>query len=175
MNHLIDTNVLLAATAHAAPDERKITPPGKNEREAVFLWLDAFVQGNEVWVVDGPGKIIEEYHNKQTHQDFSMLALLDKQSRNHVLEVDVVYDGDGFAVLPAHLDGVKWDKSDKKFVAAGLQIVMYGDPVQIVNAADTDWYDVKNTLADENIGLLQLIDAWCRNKYREKYDREPPG
>lgn len=174
MNHLIDTNVLLAASAYVAEDLRDVTPKDTCERETVYLWLDAFVQSTATWVVDGPGKIIEEYNKKQSHQDFSLLALLDKQSRNQVLDVDVEYDRDNYAVLPERLSSVKWDNSDKMFVAAGLQVVAYGEPVRIVNSSDTDWYDVANALVNENIGLLQLIDPWCRAKYTEQNGREPP-
>lgn len=175
MNHLIDTNVLLAASAYVADDDRDVTPEDPREREKVYLWLDAFVRSNETWVIDGPGKIIEEYNKKQSHQDFSLLALLDKQSRSQVLDVEVEYDRDGFAVLPEHLGAVKWDNSDKKFVAAGLQMVEYGEEIQIVNASDTDWYEVSSVLNSEKVGLVQLIDVWCRAKYREQNGHEPPG
>lgn len=174
MNHLIDTNVLLAASAYVADDDRDVTPQDPRDREKVYHWLDAFVSSNELWIVDGAGRIIDEYHNKQSHQDFSLLALLDKQSRSQVLDVEVEYDRDGFAVLPSHLAAVKWDNSDKKFVAAGLQMVALEEPIQIVNASDTDWYDVANALDGEKIGLLQLIDDWCRAKYRDHNGHEPP-
>lgn len=174
MNHLIDTNVLLAASAHVADDDRDVTPPDPRDREKVYLWLDAFVRSDELWVLDGVGEIFKEYNKKQSHQDYSLLALLEKQSRSQVVDVDVEFDQHGHAVLPAHLGEIRWDKSDKMFVAAGLQVVAMGDPVQIVNSADTDWYDVAHVLHAEGIGLIHLIDEWCRSKYREKYGCEPP-
>ncbi len=174
MNHLIDTNVLLSASVHIAKDGRDVAPSSTTEREAVFHWLDAFVTGNEFWVLDSKGRIEEEYNNKQTYQDFSIQALLDKQSRSQVFHTDVDYDPDGFAILPDRLASVAWDNSDKKFVAAGLYMVELGQAVQIVNASDTDWYDVAGTLKAENIGIVQVIDGWCRATYREQNGREPP-
>ncbi len=174
MNHSIDTNVLIVVSSDAAKDGRDVTPKTEAEQKKVVQWFQAFAASDEQWVVDAQGEILAEYRKKQTLQDQALVVFLDKHSRSQVIGVDVQYDRDGYALLPERLAHYPWDRSDKKFVAASLQMVEFDEVVQIVNASDTDWYDVANALASENIGLLQLIDPWCRAKYREQNGREPP-
>ena len=176
MTHVVDTNVLIAASAHAVlPEQRDATPGDIGLRKKVYTWLDELSRSDATIVLDYQFGIQGEYQNKLDDQDFGIQVIIDKQNRNQVIWVSVEYDEDRYALLPPELDGCRWDRSDKKFGSAAFQAKSVTDHVNIVNASDTDWYDVHAVLAAHAIGLHQLIDAWCRAKYREKNGCEPPA
>ncbi|NKC14498.1 MAG: hypothetical protein GKR94_20635 [Gammaproteobacteria bacterium] len=125
-------------------------------------------------VLDYRWKIRGEYENKLTEQDYGVMVVQAKCDLDQVVWVSVEYDEHGHGVLPAALAACRWDNSDKKFAGAAYEARQVVAPVEIVNASDTDWYDVTAVLAAERIGLRQLIDGWCRTRYREKNGHEPP-
>lgn len=168
MNRLIDTNVMMAASAHAATEVRDVTPTDPDQRECIHDWLDRFSSTAECWVLDAQDYIEDEYLRNLTGQDFAMQALLQKRSTGRVLLVDVQYEGfdrlNSVAVLPDRVAHVAWDPSDKKFVAAAIAVVEMGEPAQIVNASDSDWAAVKDALRTEGIEVLELLEEICQKK-----------
>ena len=176
MNRVIDTNVLIVASAHAVhPAPHHATPTGPELREQVFNWVSQFAADDATIVLDSDFEIRGEYDGNLSWQDFGTQVLQSKYDRNLVVWVVIAHNEDGFASLPASLDACKWDSSDRKFGCAAFEARKTVEPVEIVNASDTDWYDVAPCLAAEEIGLRQLIDGWCRNKYRMKNGHEPPA
>jgi len=169
MNSLIDTNVLVAASAHRALEVRDVTPTDPHQREHIHDWLDGFSRSEECWVLDAQDHIEDEYlRNDFTGQDFGMLALLHKRTLDRVLLVDVAYEGfdrrNSVAILPPRVAHVPWDESDKKFVAAAISVVEMGEPAQIVNTADSDWAAVREALGVEGIKVLELLEDFSRSE-----------
>lgn len=175
MNHVIDTNVLIVASAHAVlPEPRDATPAEPELREEVFKWLSQLDGTDAAIVLDYQWKIRGEYENKLGEQDYGIQVIQAKFDRDQVIMVSVEYDADGYGILPGSLASCRWDNSDKKFGCAAFEAREAAEPVEIVNASDTDWYDVQAVLASEQIGLRQLTDCWCRARYRAKKGHEPP-
>lgn len=173
MNHLIDTNVLIAATAHGSP-ERDATPDDPALRKQVFDWLDAVSNSDEPIVLDCRYTISNEYSNNLNDQDFGIQVIHRKMDKGEVEWAMFDLDANGFGILPSALSSATWDNSDKKFGAAAHAVKSGGKDVQIVNASDSDWFDVAAVLKAAGIGLHQIIEAWSRAKYREKNGRDAP-
>lgn len=168
-DHVIDTNVLLVATAHDETSVFKDTNLPLKEREEVFKWLAAFRADAErcmVLDVDDTYGIIAEYKNQLGEQDYGYHVLLEKQSSARLVLVD--YDHEGYAVVPEGL--AKLDKSDKKMAAAVL--AYRNDDAgesTIVNACDSDWYEHQEALEAHGVIVEQIIPVWSREKYEDKH------
>ena len=67
-------------------------------------------------------------------------------------------DGDWYSVLPNSDDLFTFDKSDRKFLAAALAIALRQIPVSLVNASDSDWCEIVNFLAANNITFKDLCE-----------------
>lgn len=151
-DHLVDTNVLLVASASDAFDHRyPDVPATPDEVEIVLDWLAAFRDdSSRRLAVDEMFKIYEEYRNKLTDQHYGLQVVHHKMA---TLRTEVVeYDDGGHGVVPPGLQGV--DRSDRKFVAAALN-----DPhgLQIVNATDSDWAEQAEALRAHGVHVLELL------------------
>ncbi|HEX5276688.1 MAG TPA: hypothetical protein VFW42_03355 [Fluviicoccus sp.] len=164
--YVIDTNVLLDASAvnnhclHVSPDNPDLC-------ELAYAWLSRFANSDDVLVMDNQGRIEEEYEHKLDYNDFGRQVVRQKWNRGQVLSVDLLYDDEGYAYLEEPLATVVHDHSDRKLVAAALEALKRG-PCQIVNAADTDWYDWLDELHKNGIEVLQLLPGWSHDKWLEK-------
>ena len=171
--YIVDTNVLIAASA-ADPQHPKdidATPADPELRLRVWQWLDAFHSSSSRMVLDLAGGIYSEYNNKLGFNDFGIQVVMHKWSTAAVDDVPVDYDADGHGVLPDALALVVHDAADKKMVAAALAAhALYGEGC-VAFAGDTDWHDWEVDLAQQQVLLEPIIEAWSRQKHAEKQRR----
>jgi len=172
-DHIIDTNVLLVASAQHPGSPFKDTDVPVEQKEKVFKWLMEFRKdGQRKMVLDQSFKIWEEYHNKMTRgQDIGSLVVTEKLQLSLARFVDIPYDKDGHGCLPTKLEQVVHDLADRKLVAVALEDVAQGLQSRIVNASDGDWYDWEHALDEAGVVVEQVIDEWCRAKWEEKQKR----
>jgi hypothetical protein len=155
-DHVIDTNVLLVASAaHPfSPFSDSHVPP--EHRETVLNWLVAFKSDkSRKLVLDMTMEIYNEYRNKLGDQDLGLQIIHERMADAEWVEIET--DQNGHGVVPADLDTL--DYSDRKFAAAALAAP---GPTTIVNCADSDWLDVADGCAAVGIHVEQLLDAWLR-------------
>ncbi len=170
-DHVVDTNVLIAASAHDPvspfPPTGTHVPPA--EKLVVFEWLRAFrLDSNRYAVLDLQNRIFVEYRRKLTKDDYGIRAMLEKVQGGRARYVSIEYDTNGDAVLPNNLQKVVTDAADRKIVAA---VVADGCQCSIVNACDTDWYDIEEPLQTHGVVVEQLIDGWNREVHRQHLRR----
>ena len=171
--YVVDTNVLIAASAADPLDPKNIdaTPSDPLLRKLVWDWLDAFQRSDSRLVLDGAGEIYKEYNRKLGFNDFGIQVVMHKWSTAAVDDVQVDYDADGHGVLPDALSLVVHDAADKKMVAAALAAhALYGEAC-VAFAGDTDWHDWEVDLAQQQVLLEPIIEAWSRRKHAEKQRR----
>lgn len=164
---MVDTNVLLVASAGDEGSRFEDTHVPEAEREVVFEWLAEFRKDEErLMVLDEERGIVEEYLNKLSPQDFGWQVLMQKQGSARWVLVD--YDHEGFAVVPEGLS--KLDKSDRKMAAAVLaDRTLHGAESSIVNACDSDWYEHEKALQAHDVVVEQLLPEWSWQRYGEKH------
>ncbi|MEB2310838.1 MAG: hypothetical protein OZ921_13050 [Sorangiineae bacterium] len=151
VDHLVDTNVLIVASA-AAPPGFEDVPVGADEVKLVFDWLTTFRDDpSRRLVLDELFRIFDEYRNKLDFQHYGLQVVHAKLERC-LRTVPVEYDADGHGVVPAGLRAI--DDSDKKFVAAALR-----DPasISIVNATDSDWSEHREALRAHGVAVEELL------------------
>lgn len=157
MDHVVDTNVLLVASAaHPfSPFDDSHVPPAR-QRE-VFEWLVAFRadEGRKL-VLDDLFDIYKEYRHKLTDQDFGLLVVTEKLERC-LRQVTLCRGADGLPEVPAAF--ARFDRSDRKLLAAALT-----DPanISIVNATDSDWLEVETELAGAGVAVVHILEGWLR-------------
>jgi hypothetical protein len=171
-DHIIDTNVLLVASAKDPASHFKDcghVPP--QQQQIVLDWLMRFRNdGQRHIVLDQSFKIWEEYHNQMTRgQDIGSLVVAEKLLSARF--VDVAYDSHGHGCLPPGLEQVVHDPSDRKFVAAALLDRSQGGQSTIINAVDTDWCKWEAALKRAGITVAHLIEGLCEDKKRKKARR----
>lgn len=152
VDHVVDTNVLLVASAAIEPRYPDV-PADSDEIEDVYDWLREFRDDScRQMVLDEFFKIVEEYQNKLTWQHFGLLVVQKKLEQSCFRQVPVSYDENGHGVVPPALAAI--DNSDKKFVAAALN-----DPsgIHIVNATDSDWRQHREVLQQHGVQVLELL------------------
>ncbi len=169
-DHVVDTNVLIVASAADAS-----WPPSKNhvpaaERRKVLDWLKAFHKDAERrLVLDYKRAIYKEYKNKLTDQDFGIVVT--RAKLDSAAWVVVKYEGE-YAVVPEGL--AAFDNSDKKLVAAHLAHKANGEDCSIVNACDTDWHEHEEALTAHGVEVEQLLAEWCLREFWRKHPEKAP-
>jgi hypothetical protein len=173
--YVVDTNVLIAASAGDPQQHRSIaaTPEDPALRLAVWQWLKAFKESDSRLVLDGAGRIFEEYRHQLGFGDYGHQVVLHKWSTCASDVVEIAYDADGNAVLPADLQPVVHDLADRKMVAACAEAIRVHGACWIAFAGDTDWHGWEQALSAHGIPLEPVIEAWSRQKYAEKEDHGP--
>lgn len=168
--YVIDTNVLIAASAGDPQDPKDIdaTPQDQFLRLKIFCWLNGFKVAASRLVLDGSGKIHEEYRNKLNDQDFGIQVVIHKWSTCAVDDVSVEYDANGHACLPETLAPTIHDKEDRKMVAACMAALHAHGPCVVAFAGDSDWIGWENALRQHGVELEPIIEAWARRKHDEK-------
>jgi len=175
-DHIIDTNVLLVASAQDAEQggdsHFKDSDVPAEQKQKVLKWLIDFRDDHErTLVLDRSFKIWDEYHNKMTRgQDLGSLVVAEKLQFARF--VDISFDENDHACLPADLEKVVHDRADRKLVAVALTDASQGCQNNIVNACDCDWYDWEVALNQAGVVVLQLIEDWsrpaCKKKRKQK-------
>lgn len=164
-DHVVDTNVLLLASAHDAASPFADTHVPPEECLVVFNWLATFradARRCMVLDIDEEHGIIAEYKKRKLGaQDFGYHVLLDKQSSARFVIVE--YDHEGHAIVPEGL--VDLDPSDRKMAAAVLADRDDGGASTIVNACDSDWYEHQEALEAHGVFVEQIIHAWAREQF----------
>lgn len=173
---LIDTNVLLAASAWHDPgsEAERAMPHDPRLRERIGQWLTTFSLGPDRLVLDEAGLILAEYRRnlpfdrRLHHAEFGMDVLETKIERGLVDFVSIpVLDANGerIAVLPEALETIVTDREDRKWVAAALAAqAAFAGPCPIVYAADSDWRLEEALLARYGLRFLRLLpDRWYQH------------
>lgn len=171
--YVVDTNVLIAASAAdpTNPEDIDATPEEPEWRRIVWEWLNGFDSCTSKLVLDGDGKIYDEYCNKLGYQSYGRQVVIHKWSTICYEQVQVAYDGDGDAVLPTALAPVIHDHADRKMVAAALaSLAAFGEGC-VAFAGDTDWHDWEDALTQRGVLLEPIIEAWSRAKHAAKKHR----
>lgn len=156
-DHVLDTNVLLVASAahpHSPFDDTHVPI---EQQLRVFEWLAEFRTDPERrLVMDDLFAIYDEYRNKMTEQDYGLQVVHEKMLA--MRQVALRWDGDGHAEVPACFH--RFDPSDRKFLAAAL-----ADPgaICIVNATDTDWLEIEAELGAAGVVVRHLLEPWLRS------------
>lgn len=171
--YVVDTNVLIAASAGSPTDPKEIdaTPDDKDLLLQVWTWLNSFSKGDARMVLDSESKIFDEYSNKLSYNDYGIQVIMHKWSTAAVDVVLVDYDADGHGVLPMALETVVHDRADRKMVAAAIcSHTEFGEGC-VAFAGDTDWHGWEADLLAHNVILEPLIEDWSRARYMEKQQR----
>lgn len=154
---VVDTNVWIMADRDietiAIIDEL-------NCAEACQERLSGFQDSDDLLVVDLQYQILKEYRNniKKGGLAEQILNQLETQPRElRLIEVQIVYDSAGYAVLSP---GVNIDASDRKFVAVVLAAPLPQPP--IVNATDTDWAKSASDLSRIGVVLLEICPNYIK-------------
>jgi hypothetical protein len=155
-DHVVDTNVLLVASAaHPyAPSHETHVPV--EERLQVLDWLMAFREDDgRRLVLDDTFAIYEEYRNKLNEQDVGLQVIHAKMQAHRTAAI--TWDADGAAIVPADLQVC--DPSDRKFLAAALTDT---NGISIVNATDSDWIEIEDALKAAGVVVDHVIEPWLR-------------
>ncbi len=161
-DHVIDTNVLLVASAvhpYSPFDDSELP---EDLQKQVFEWLSTFRKDTTrqmVW--DEMFKIYDEYRNKLTDQDYGMQVVNEKMKTARFVLVE--YDANGQGIVPEAF--AAFDPSDRKLLAA---LLAAGENTSLVNATDTDWLEIETQLGDVGAKVEHLLEEWLRAKYTEK-------
>lgn len=171
--YVIDTNILIAASASDPKNPRDIdaTPSDPAERMKVWEWLNNFLRSSSRLVVDSEGIIEEEYGRKLGFNDFGVQVIIRKMSSGASDFVDVAYDANGHGILPVSLDSVVHDREDRKMVAAAIEAHKSFGEGCIAFAGDTDWHDWEAELSRHHVVLEPIIKDWSLKKHAEKKAR----
>jgi len=158
-DHVIDTNVLLVASAaHPfSPFSDSHVPP--EHRETVLDWLVAFRgDSGRKLVLDMTMEIYQEYRNKLGDQDLGLQVIHERMADAEWVEISL--DANGHGVVPAALSSL--DRSDRKLAAAALAAPR---PTTIVNCADSDWLDTEEGCNAAGVRVQHLLEAWLRSTH----------
>jgi len=165
-DYIVDTNVLLVASAAEPYSTFNDSDLPRDQQEAVLDWLVAFrddAQAAIVW--DQDFRIYEEYRHKLTDQDYGLQVVHEKMMNCRRIAIE--YDEDGHAIVPEAFSS--FDASDRKFLAVALS---EESRARVANATDTDWLQIEELLRDRGVTVEHLIEKWLRAKHAEKEARK---
>lgn len=171
--YIVDTNVLIAASA-GHPEEPKdidATPDDPALLRMIWVWLYNFETSPTRLVLDQECKILDEYENKLSYNDYGIQVVMHKWSTALVDNVLVNYDEEGNGLLPKPLEATVHDLADRKMVAAAIASYEQFGEGCVAFAGDTDWHGWEEELLKHHVLLEPLIEDWSRAKYQEKMRR----
>lgn len=158
---VIDTNVLVLATAHQQSWTRPRVPTDEPAvLRKVFVWLRAFREDPSRHLVMDlhHGTILKEYKdNLPSHNHYGRQVIQAKVDSGALFPVELEYEQNGvelYAKLPDEVLPHFHDLGDRKMVAAAF----YAE-APIVNAADGDWTEaqVVEGLQKLGVNVVQLL------------------
>jgi hypothetical protein len=163
MRRVVDTNVAVIANNRPVLDKKGRNKSATAEcRLAAQRFLKRLIKNGRI-VLDDLGHIQAEYrsHLNPSGQpgvgdQFYQLVLQSHPRR--VLRVDIGCIGeDEYEAFPRHDNLVKFDRSDRKFAAAGLVA-----ECPVTNAVDSDWVEHSEALLACNVQVEMLCG--CNEK-----------
>ncbi|MBT1070703.1 hypothetical protein [Pelotalea chapellei] len=176
--YLIDTNVMLAASAYHSPLSALVDEAEPKEpvyRELIYNRLREFDLSDDSVLMDEECLIRDEYEKNMAFnshmrdQEYGFQVLQYKQDRGLVKYVPIDVDsssGEPIGVLSADLTAIVFDTDDRKWVASAVSAMDYlGIKCPILYGAESDWYMIKDELLKYDIQCDHLLpDAWYINK-----------
>ena len=166
---IVDTNVALVA------NDSSSAGPGPDCVIACSNALQEIVQSGHV-VIDNAWRIIREYKNKLSPSGqpgpgdaFLKWILTNMWNPCRCTQVTITElddDPEDFEEFPASLRPIKFDRSDRKFVAVA---VAQGSSPPILQGFDTKWWGWRANLTDEGIKVCFLCEEEIAAKYKEKF------
>lgn len=173
--HVIDTNVLLVASAahDASPFPADATPVEKAElRTEVLNWVMDFEESQRGMMLDYAWEIIGEYQNNLSEQDYALQIVLHLKDTSRVSWFLLEQEADGRTRIPhAELDQAITDLADRKMVAGVMAGGCGVGGCNLINACDTDWYDWQAAMEAADVYVEQLIHEWCHARWLAKQAR----
>ncbi len=178
MPKLIDTNVLLAATASNPLSglASEVEPPEPELRKLVFEYVVIFSESDDHIVLDLEGHIRSEYGNKMGYdtslrdQDYGILFLQDLEQTGRINYVSIDFDHvQECAVLDPELDSIVSDRADKKWIAAAASHKCLYENVTppVVYAAESDWYVIEDQLGEKGFLFERLLpEEWYQSRHQ---------
>lgn len=179
MLFLIDTNVMMAASAHDNPFSRLMAdaePPDPGLREIIFNWLKEFEQSEDGILFDTENLIRDEYDRNMRYntelpgQEYGQLVIQHKLDKGLVdfvpIEVSQA-EGEPIAVLSADLTVIVTDRADRKWVAASMVSISDLDQAcPIVYGAESDWFLIEEDLHPYGIKFKRLLpEDWYTSRH----------
>jgi hypothetical protein len=174
---LIDTNVLLAASAYEPSSKmaKDAMPLEIELREKVFKRLMDFEQSDDMLVLDMEGVIWEEYdrnlprNTSSGQQEYAWMVILHKQTTSKVSHVTIdIHDGNGERVAKVNppLDQLVSDREDRKWVAAAVSHKeLHNEDAVIIYGAETDWFMIEDALRSNGVQLERVLpEDWYRSR-----------
>jgi len=163
---VVDTNVILVANGqHADVSPACVT--------ACALALQSVMNSGKL-VLDDGFRILLEYQNRTQPKKgnrpgdaFVKWALNNQRTRKHVDQVTLLeHDERGFESFPDDKELMKFDASDRKFVAASGA---HPDKPPIAQAADSKWLDWAPALKRHGIEVKFLCQADIQRFHKNKF------
>ncbi|NJL29100.1 MAG: hypothetical protein HC897_15055 [Thermoanaerobaculia bacterium] len=164
-DHIIDTNVLLVASAaNSASPFTDSDLPGELQTH-VLNWLTAFrLDTTRAMVWDTTWTIYSEYRRKLTDQDYGLQVVHEKLDSARFVAIEL--DDDSNATVPVEFSS--FDRSDRKFLAV---LLADEEKSTLINATDTDWLEIEDDLRAAGVTVEHLLEDWLRTKRAEKKSR----
>lgn len=159
-HHVIDTNVLLVASAAHPYSPFCDTHVPVQLRETVLDWVIQFRDDpTRLLVLDTAFEIYNEYRRKLTDQDFGLQVI--HEAMKTLVAVEIEFDSDGNGIVPAPLQ--RLDCSDRKLAAAALA---GPPPTTLVNCTDSDWIEHEEPCKEVGLVVEHLLETWLRTSQR---------
>jgi hypothetical protein len=169
MKCLVDTNVPKTANLATQPDPQSDVPDA-----CVVACIEAIrhVINKRSLIIDAGDEIFDEYRRQLSMRgqpgvgDRFMKWVHDNRWSLHVSQrVSITRNNDSYEEFPVHEGLVRFDKSDRKFVAAANA---HPDKPPILQATDTKWWGWKNALAEVGIDVDFICRLYVISKQTEK-------
>lgn len=166
---LVDTNV--PKTANRARDPATIPD---ELVDCVFACIEAVnhVVKNGGLVIDSGEEIYDEYRRQLSLKgqpglgDVFMKWVHDNRwGFPEEDRVTIMKNGESYDEFPDHDGLIKFDKSDRKFVAVANA---HPEKPPILQATDSKWWGWKEALAEVGITVTFLCPEYAKKKYAEK-------
>jgi hypothetical protein len=179
-SYLIDTNVMLAASAVFDSLSRlaeEAEPKEIEFRELIFKWLSEFADSENKILLDEENLIRDEYDKKMRFncamqaQEYGNQVLQSKLDNNlyDLVPIDDIVESasDRIALLSPELTAIVTDPDDRKWVAASRSALDYlEETCPIVYGAESDWYPLEAPLSPYNITFCRLLPiAWYTSRH----------
>ncbi|MCY3914631.1 MAG: hypothetical protein OXG49_01330 [Chloroflexi bacterium] len=129
--------------------------------ETCYQWIQQFAASGDRLVVDRSYRIFHEYRNniRQGGLAEQELNRLESNLLERLVFVDIAFDRDGHAIVPA--DVMIKDESDRKFIAVAIASEPYAP---IYNATETDWTEEQERLSQFGLVVHELCPDYIEQR-----------
>lgn len=170
--YVVDTNVAMVANL-ATKADRASNVPDSCKKECVMAISHITEKGG--LVLDDNGEIFAEYIGNLNLKgqpgvgDAFARWVHDNQWNNQKVDrVKITRNGTSYDEFPYHDGLVKFDRSDRKFIAVANA---HSAKPPIVQAIDSKWWGWRDALAEVGITVHFLCPDYAKKKYVEKMGR----